>query len=116
MQVQVNTGHNIKGGETFDEYVQSTVEAALGRFTQLTRVEVHFRDDNAAKSHGDDKRCVLEARPAGMQPVVVEEVAATVDEALDNAVGKMAKLLNSTFEKLHDPKGNTSTGEAMAAE
>ncbi len=82
----------------------------------MTRVEVHFRDDNASKSNGDDKRCVLEARPAGMQPVVVEEVAATVDEALDNAVEKMASLLNSTFEKLHDPKGRTSTGEAMAAE
>lgn len=116
MQVQVNTGHNIKGSENFDRLVQSTVESALGRFTQLTRVEVHFRDDNASKSNGDDKRCVLEARPAGMQPVVVEEVAATIDEALDVAVEKMARLLNSTFEKLHDPKGRTSTGEAMAAE
>jgi len=116
MQVQVNTGHDIQGSETFDQDVRSTVEAALGRFTQLTRVEVHFRDDNASKSNGQDKRCVLEARPAGMQPVVVEVVAGTVDEALDNAVEKMARLLNSTFEKLHDPKGRISMGEAMAAE
>ena len=116
MQIQVNTGHNIKGSETFDHDVQSTVEAALGRFTQLTRVEVHFRDDNASKSNGQDKRCVLEARPGGMQPVAVEVVAGTVDEALDSAVEKMAKLLNGTFEKLHDPKGRTSTGEAMARE
>jgi len=116
MQIQINTSHDIKGSEAFDQYVQSTVEAALGRFTQLTRVEVHFRDDNAAKSNGEDKRCVLEARPAGMQPVVVEVVAATVDEALDIAVEKMLRLLNSTFEKLHDPKGRTSIGEAMAAE
>jgi len=116
MQVQVNTGHDIKGSEIFDQDVQSTIEAALGRFTQLTRVEVHFRDDNSSKSNGLDKRCVLEARPAGMQPVVVEVVAVTVEEALDDAVEKMAKLLNSTFEKLHDHKGRMSTGEAMAVE
>jgi len=113
MQVQVNTGHNIEGREQFDEYVRSTVEASLGRFgEQITRVEVHFRDDNAEKSNGDDKRCVLEARPAGMQPVVVTHVAATLDEAIDGAVERLERLLDGMFSKLHDPKGRTPLGEA----
>ena len=114
MQVQVNTGHNIEGSERFDEYVRASVEASLGRFgEQITRVEVHFRDDNAEKSNGDDKRCVLEARPAGMQPVVVTHVAATLDDAIDGAVERLERLLDGTFSKLHDPKGRTSLGEEL---
>lgn len=116
MQVQVSTDHNIRGSETFNQQVQATVEAALGRFEQLTRVEVHLSDDNGAKSHGDDKRCLLEARPAGMQPVVVTEVAGTLDDAIDGAIGKMARLLDSTFEKLHTHKGHTPLGQGPAAE
>lgn len=114
VQVQVNTGHNIHGGENLDQYIQDTVSASLSRFgRQVTRFEVHLRDDNGKKSNGDDKRCLLEARPAGMQPVAVTAVAATIEDALDDAVDKMASLLKSTFEKLHDPKGHTSLGEAM---
>jgi len=113
MQVQVNTDHNIEGSERFDDYVRSTVEASLGRFgEQITRVEVHLSDDNGEKSNGDDKRCLVEARPAGMQPVVVTHVAATLDDAIDGAVERMERLLDGTFSKLHNPKGRTPLGEA----
>lgn len=112
MQVQVNSDHNIDGSEQLDLHVQSTVEASLGRFgEQITRVEVHLSDDNGDRSRGDDKRCLLEARPAGMQPVVVTHLGGTVDEALEGAVEMMEKLLDSTFHKIHDPKGRTSLGE-----
>ncbi len=107
MQIQVNTDHHITGSEQLNDQVQSTVEAGLGRFKQLTRVEVHLSDDNGAKSRGEDKRCLLEARPAGMQPVVVTHLAGTIDDALDGAVTKMSKLLDSTFEKLHRTRGKT---------
>jgi len=111
MQVQVNTGHNVEGSEQFDDHIRSTVEASLGRFgEQITRVEVHFSDDNGEKSNGDDKRCLVEARPAGMQPVVVTHVAATLDDAIDGAVERMERLLDGTFSKLHDPKGRTPLG------
>ncbi|CAN5367407.1 HPF/RaiA family ribosome-associated protein [soil metagenome] len=111
MTIQVNTDHNMSGSEKLHNYVQSTVEAGLGRFTQLTRVEVHLSDDNGAKSHGQDKRCLLEARPAGMQPVVVTNVAGTLDDSIEGAIVKMAKLLDHTFDKLHSTKGKTSIGE-----
>lgn len=111
MLIQVNTDHNIKGSEALHRHVQSTIEASLDRFAkQITHVEVHLSDDNGHKSHGDDKRCLIEARPAGMQPVVVTHVAATIDEALDGAVERLARLLHDTFSKLHDPKGRTSLG------
>lgn len=115
IQVQVNTDHNIHGSEELNIHVQDTVNASLGRFgSQVTRVEIHLSDDNGSKSHGDDKRCLLEARPAGHQPLVVTHVAATIDEAVDGAVDMMVKLLDKTFHKLHDPKGRTSLGEDMA--
>ncbi len=115
IQVQVNTDHNIHGSEKLNLHVQDTVNASLGRFgRQITRVEIHLSDDNGSKSNGDDKRCLLEARPAGHQPLVVTHVAATIDEAVDGAVDMMEKLLDRTFDRLHDPKGRTSLGEDPA--
>ncbi len=112
IQVQVNSDHNIHGSEKLTQYVDDTVNATLGRFgRQLTRVEIHLSDDNGSKSHGDDKRCLLEARPAGHQPLVVTHVGATLDEAIDGAIDMMEKLLDRTFHKLHDPKGRLSLGK-----
>ncbi len=112
MQVQINTDTNIEGNEQLALEVQATVEATLGRLAeQLTRVEVHLSDENSHKSRGDDKKCVMEGRPAGMQPVAVTHVAATVDQAVDGAAGKLKRLLDSTFGRLNDPKGRSSYGE-----
>jgi ribosome-associated translation inhibitor RaiA len=109
MHIQVNTDRNIPGDQRLELYVRSTVEAALGRFgEQITRVEVHLSDENGERSRGDDKRCLVEARPAGRQPVVVTHVAGTVAAAIDGAVGKLERHLDSTFGRLHDSKGRPS--------
>ncbi len=111
MQVQIYTDKNIEGSEQLTHEVQAAVEATLGRFgEQLTRVEVHLSDENGHKSRGEDKKCVMEARPAGMQPVAVTHVAATLDQAVGGATEKMERLLDSTFGRLHNPKGRTSHG------
>ena len=116
MQIQVNTDHNVKGSEQLELHVQSTVEASLRRFGgRITRVEIHLSDENGDRRRGDDKRCLLEARPAGLQPIVVTRVGRTIDDAVDGAVDMMEKLLDSTFAKLHDPKGRTSLGEELTA-
>jgi ribosome-associated translation inhibitor RaiA len=115
MQVQVNTSHDVKGSQNFSEYVTSTIEAGLERFShQLTRVEVHFTDENGDKAIGNDKRCVLEARPAGLAPLTVTHHAGTLDDALDAAIEKMARLLTTHFGKLHTAKGGISTSELSA--
>jgi len=111
MQIQINTDKNIEGSEQLTQEVEATVETTLGRFSeQLTRIEVHLSDENGNKSRGDDKKCVMEARPAGMQPVAVTHVAATLDQAVDGAAGKLEHLLDSTFSRLNNPKGRTSYG------
>ena len=105
MQVQVNTGSSIEGSERLTHYVQTTVQAKLHRFVDhVTRVEVHLSDENSHKSHGDDKKCTLEARPAGRPPVAVTHQTATLDQAIHGAVEKMERLLDSTFGHGSHPK------------
>lgn len=109
MQVQVNTDKNIEGGERLAQYVKTAVDAKLHRFgSQITRVEAHLSDENNHKSHADDKKCVLEARPAGLQPVAVTHQAATLDQAIHGAVEKLERLLDNTFGHLNHPKSAAS--------
>lgn len=111
MQIQLNTDRNIEGTEELAQQVRDAVESILGRFAeQLTRVEVHLSDENGPRTRGNDKKCVMEARPAGMQPVAVTEMAATVDQAVDGAAEKLERLLESTFGRLHNPRGRTPHG------
>ena len=109
MQIQVNTDKTIQGGERLTQFVTAAIDAKLHRFGgQITRVEVHLSDENGHKSHGNDKKCVLEARPAGLPPVAVTHLSATLDQALHGAVEKLERLLGNTFDHLHHPKGTTT--------
>jgi hypothetical protein len=104
MKIQVNTDRNVEGGEDLVLLVESEVESALERFEdRLTRVEVHLGDESGEKDgSGGDKRCLLEARPAGMQPVVVTDFADTIEQAVVGAAQKMQSLLNSTFGRIDE--------------
>ncbi len=109
MNIQVNTDNHIEGGEELTRQVEAVVEGTLGRFGEwITRVEVQLSDESSgSKSRDNDKRCVMEARPAGQQPVSVSHQGTTVDQALKGSVKKLARLLD-TKARLEDPKGNTS--------
>jgi ribosome-associated translation inhibitor RaiA len=107
MHIQINSDHNLKGGEPLANSVRATVESALARFsTRITRVEVHLSDEDAGKSGGDDKRCMMEARLEGVAPVAVTHHAATVGQAIDGAAERLVHRLESTLGKLHDHRGN----------
>ncbi len=110
MQVQLNTDNHIAGTAKLAGYVENVVTDALGRFGEkVTRVEVHLSDQNSAGKFGEhDKRCVLEARLAGRQPVTVRDDAATLEHALEGAVEKMHKLLSRTLDRLEDPRKRVS--------
>jgi ribosome-associated translation inhibitor RaiA len=111
MQIQVSTDRVIEGGQQLTLQVQAAVEAKLRIFAdRLTRVSVHLSDENSQKAGSDDKKCLLEARPAGMRPVVVTHKAATIELALDGAAEKLERLLDRTFARRDDPKGRTPYG------
>ena len=84
MQIQINTDHNIGGHQALVAEVSGKVERALSRFSaHITRVEVHLSDENSLKSGQSDKRCMMEARLEGRQPIAVTHQAATLDQAVD---------------------------------
>jgi len=100
MKIQINTDDNIEGGDDLTQKTQAVVESALERFTQqITRVEVHLSDENSQKG-GRDKRCVMEARLEGMQPVAVTDQAEHMEQAVNGAAAKLEKMLKHTLGRL----------------
>ena len=98
MQVQLNTDNHIQGDDKLAAWVHAEISAKLDRFgDHLTRVKVHLSDSNASRGGSVDKRCMLEARPAGRQPVAVSHDAGTVADALLGAVAKMVRALDSAL-------------------
>jgi hypothetical protein len=102
MHIQINTDKNISGNEAMTQSVQEILDHVLARFAgQITRLEVHLSDENSASKSGMiDKRCLLEARLAGREPVSVSDLALTIEQAVTNAAHKMVSLLGSELGKL----------------
>jgi len=101
MKIQVNTDVHIEGREALSARVSTAVEHALQRFQdQVTRVEVHLSDQNGDKSGQQDKRCVMEARLEGRQPIAATDDAATLDQAVRGAADKLARLIDSQLGRV----------------
>lgn len=101
MQIQINTDHNIEGDEALAAQLSGIVENALSLLSdQITQVTVRLNDENSDKKGGnDDIRCSIEAHLAGRQPVAVSHQAATVAQAVEGAVDKLSRLIESTVEQ-----------------
>jgi ribosome-associated translation inhibitor RaiA len=100
MQIQINA-NGFTLTEAISSRVTTQVESALGhRAARLTRVEVHLGDHNGAKHGGADKRCMLEARPEGLDPVAVTSEGADLYETIDDAASKLKRALDTRFGKL----------------
>jgi hypothetical protein len=118
MQILINTDHHIEGHEALAEWAKAEVTTALKRHSEhITRVEIHVSDDNGAKTghkvtlkaghktsqkdglKGDlgDKRCVMEARLEGRQPLAVTQHADNLHLAVTGAADKLSHLITSTL-------------------
>ncbi|MEX2169101.1 MAG: HPF/RaiA family ribosome-associated protein [Pirellulales bacterium] len=109
MQIQVSSDSHISAGEEFIDEIKTDMEQVFHRFAQqLTRLEVHLSDENSHKSGARDKRCLIEARLAGMDPIAVAEHAESLDLAISNATEKLEKTLDRTLGRLDQKKGRVS--------
>ncbi|SFJ05624.1 HPF/RaiA family ribosome-associated protein [Nitrosomonas sp. Nm34] len=116
MKIQVNTDDNIQGSDVLNAQVEEVIESNLRHFRdQVTRVEVHLSDENSQKGGARDKRCLMEVRLEGRQPVAVTHQAGTVNEAINGAARKLKASLDSIIGKLSSqmkspaaPKGEES--------
>lgn len=100
MTIQFNTGHNVNGSTAVSDPLNDLIATELKRYDEyITRVEVHLTDENGHKDGLNDKRCVLEARVEGMQPIAVTNHGNTRDEAVAGAITKLKSSLNTKLEK-----------------
>ena len=99
MTILINTDKNISGNERFKSYVHSTINEDMARIgDNITRIEVHFSDENGTKEGAGDKRCTLEARLKNKQPIAITSDADTLEKALSNTLDKLKisiKKINS---------------------
>ncbi len=103
MKIQIDTDNHIEGSEELAGQAEATVESALGHLAeQITRIEVHLSDENSDKGGAHDKRCMMEARLEGHQPIAVTDDAETIDQAIEGAAEKLKHLLDHTLGRLHD--------------
>ena len=108
MQIQLNTDESVDGREALGRHAEEVVRRTLGRFSDdVTRVEIHLSDVNGQKAGENDKRCLMEARVAGRQPIAVTEQANTLHQAIDGAAQKLKRSLDSTLSKMGDHKRST---------
>ena len=101
MKVTINTDNHINLQQASVQAWQSQIVSALERFSSwVTRVEVHLTDQNSQnKSGSDDIRCLMEARPAGQQPVSIEVRSASVDQAVQEGINTLQRRLANIANK-----------------
>ena len=116
MQVLLHTDPNTDGSRLMAEHLEAVVKTAMNRFGgRVTRVEAHLSDANsAAKASPDDIHCTLEARLTGLDPVVVKDHAANAHQAIEGAVRKLKRAIDSAFEK-HEPQHQRQSAAALDA-
>jgi hypothetical protein len=117
MQILLHSDPNTDGSQLMAEHLKIAVEGAMGRFGErITSVEAYLSDVNGqAKSGGDDIHCTLEARLAGLEPVIVKEHASNAHQAIGGAVRKLKRAVGASLAK-HDPRGHQSRSLEIDAE
>jgi ribosome-associated translation inhibitor RaiA len=109
MQVLLNTDESVQGRDALARHAEEVVQRALDHFSRdVTRVEVHLSDINGQKVGENDKRCLMEARVAGLQPIAVTEHANSLHQAIDGAAQKLKRSLDNALGKLGDHKRSSA--------
>lgn len=107
MQVHVNTDRQVQGGESLAKWVEQETLARMVRFREhVTRIEIFLSDENGGKGGPGDKRCRMEARPAGLPPVTVTATADKLADAFTSAAEKLLRALDADLGRGKNHKGS----------
>ena len=116
MKIQVNSDKNIKLDDRVVSFVRQKADHALKQFARkLTRVEFHLSDVNSHKFGPQDKRCIIEARPAGRRPLGVTATAGTIRSAVHSSLSKLQNALEKYFGRLGQTAARPLTRSAAAS-
>ena len=103
MMIQINTDKNLSVNEDYKAKISLLIEKELQRFDErITRVEVHLNDENNSKPGLHDKKCLLEARLKGLDPIVVTDLSSTYDLAINGALDKLKSTLDIRIGKMQN--------------
>lgn len=110
MQVQVNADATIQGGDSLEAWATEEINTKLARLKEhVVRVEVFLTGVDALKSTGGPgKKCVLETRANGRQPVAVNAEAEKVKDAFNAALEKLRRAVESDLDKVREKHGRES--------
>ena len=101
MTIQLNTDKNLSVHDEYGSKLESLLAENLSRFSEyITRLEVHLSDENSSKEGINDKRCLLEARLEGRQPIAVIGLGNTYDLAVNSAIGKLKTSLDTIIGRI----------------
>lgn len=98
-QVQIHWS-DIEKSEALGEHIERQIAHALrhheGRFT---RIDVHVHDDKAGRKGEADKRCVIEARPAGADPLAVDDHGEDFYATVTSTAKKLERAVQHFVER-----------------
>ena len=103
MTIQLNTDKNLNIHESFGGDLEDLLTRHLSRFSEnITRLEVHLSDENGGKDGQNDKRCMIEARLEGRQPIAVTANGNTHEQSVAEAIDKLKNSLDTIFGRLRN--------------
>lgn len=103
MTIQINTDKNLSLHEAFGSKLEGILTEELSRFSEyITRLEVHLSDENGSKAGIKDKRCLLEARLQGRQPIAVTGLANNYELAIGRATDKLKASLEIILGRIRN--------------
>jgi ribosome-associated translation inhibitor RaiA len=103
MIIQINTDKNLDMHDEYASQLEALLTEKLSRYSEhITRLELHLSDENGSNESPNDKKCVLEVRLEGRQPIAVTATGDTYDHAVNNTIDKIKSSLDTIIGKLRN--------------
>lgn len=100
MDIRINTDNYVNNTAEFSDELSSSLSQKLEKFKEhITTVEVHLSDENHIKGGADDKRCLIEARLQGMDPIASSAKGETLREAFASATKKIERIVGDAIAR-----------------
>ncbi len=101
MKIQFNSDNNLTLHEEFRDRLKGLLSEELSRFSKdITRLEIHLSDQNGIKHGENDKKCLIEARIEGRQPISVTANEDDYELAVNEAIDKLKSSLETIFGQM----------------
>ena len=101
MFIEFHSDNNVKTSEETVAPFRDQINNSFKTYShQVSSVQVHFSDENGNKGGQDDKRCMMEVRLDGKDPIAVTARLSNITQALKFASDKMKASLDTRRDKL----------------